>query len=48
MTIKQGDLSKMQLVNVTEDLNGWKVYCRYSNNNGTTDTASATITVTAG
>ena len=48
VTIKQGDLSKMQLVNVTEDLNGWKVYCRYSNNNGTTDTASATITVTAG
>ena len=44
--IIHGEYSTMQLRNITKDLNGWKVYCRYSNRAGYTDTAMATITVT--
>ena len=43
--IEDGMYSTMKLYNVSYNLNGWKVYCRYSNNNGYTDTTSATITV---
>ena len=44
--ILQGEYSKMHLLNMTKELDGWKVYCRYSNKVGYTDTAMATITVT--
>ena len=44
--IIHGEYSTMQLRNITKDLNGWKVYCRYSNRAGYTDTEMATITVT--
>ena len=44
--IIHGEYSTMQLRNITKDLNGWKVYCRYSNRVGYTDTEMATITVT--
>ena len=44
--IIHGEYSTMQLRNITKDLDGWKVYCRYSNKAGYTDTAMATITVT--
>ena len=46
LTIVDGDLSTMQLKNVPETLNGWKVYCRFSNNSGQADTGRATVTVT--
>ncbi len=46
LNIVNGDLSTMQLTNIPETLNGWKVYCRFSNNNGQVDTGRATITVT--
>ena len=45
MQIIHGEYSTMQLKNIPAELNGWSVYCRYSNNSGTTDTASAKITV---
>ena len=44
-TIKDGMYSTMYLSNITYNMNGWKVYCRYSNNAGYTDTASALLTV---
>ena len=44
-TIKDGMYSTMYLSNITYNMNGWKVYCRYSNNAGYSDTASALITV---
>ena len=45
MKIVNGDQGTMQLQNIPLNANGWKVYCRYSNNSGTADTKSATITV---
>ena len=44
--IIHGEYSTMQLKNITKDLDGWKVYCRYSNKAGYTDTEMAKITVT--
>ena len=41
-----GDVSTMQLKNIPAEMNGWKVYCAYRNNNGTVNTDSALITVT--
>ena len=46
LQILNGDQSTMQLKSIPEALNGWKVYCRFSNNSGATDTARATISVT--
>ena len=43
--IVDGMYSTMKLSNVSYNMNGWKVYCRYSNNNGYADTTKATITV---
>ena len=48
MKIVGGDQGTMQLQNIPLNASGWKVYCRYSNNNGTTDTNSALITVQGG
>ena len=45
LKIINGMYSTMKLENVPEELNGWKVYCRYTNKAGSTDTASALITV---
>ena len=45
MKIVNGDQGTMQLQNIPLNANGWKVYCRYSNNNGSADTKTATITV---
>ncbi len=47
LNIVNGMYSTMKLENIPMALNGWRVYCRYTNNNGSTDTASALITVTA-
>ncbi len=43
--IINGMYSTMQLKNIPYSLNGWKVYCRYSNDNGSTNTGIAYITV---
>ncbi len=45
MKIVGGDQGTMQLQNIPLNANGWKVYCRYSNNSGTADTKMATVTV---
>ncbi len=45
MTVENGMYSDMTLRNVTLGLNGWKTYCRYSNNDGYTNTSMAYITV---
>ena len=45
MKIVGGDPSTTQLQNIPLNANGWKVYCRYSNNSGTADTKMATVTV---
>ena len=45
MEIVMGYASTMQLKNIPESLDGWRVYCRFSNNVGTTNTEKAWITV---
>ena len=45
MEIVNGMYSDLQLKNIPLDLDGWKVFCRYGNSNGTTDTGKATIYV---
>ena len=47
MEIINGMYSTMQLKNIPYEANGWRVYCRYSNNNGYSDTKTALITVKA-
>ena len=46
LEIVHGEASTMQLKSIPESLNGWQVYCRFSNNSGSVDTGRATITVT--
>ncbi len=46
MEIVNGMYSTMTLKNVPADLNGWRVYCRYTNKTGSADTKTALITVT--
>ena len=48
MKIINGYAKDMTLENIPEALNGWKVYCRFSNNAGSVSTGQATITVTGG
>ena len=46
MQVANGMYSTMQLSNIPIGADGWKVYCRYTNNGGSTDTRSAVLTVT--
>jgi glucan biosynthesis protein len=48
LKIKNGEFDAMQLSNIPADLNGWRVYCRFSNKAGAVDTEMATITVSNG
>ena len=48
MKIVNGYAKDMTLENIPEALNGWKVYCRFSNNYGSVNTDKASITVTGG
>ena len=48
MKILNGMYSTMKLENIPLEANGWKVYCRYTNSAGSTDTASALLTVKGG
>ena len=45
LTIKNGYTKDLTLENIPEALNGWRVYCRFSNNAGSVNTATASITV---
>ena len=47
LVINGGYTKDLTLQNMPEALNGWKVYCRFSNSYGSTNTERATITVTA-
>ena len=46
LEIVDGYASSMQLKNIPASLNGWNVYCRFSNKVGAVVTAKASITVT--
>ena len=48
LTIVGGDQGTLKLSNIPSELNGWKVYCAFRNNVGTTNTDSALITVRDG
>ena len=48
LTIKGGDTSVLKLSTIPSGLNGWSVYCRFTNNNGGANTTRAGITVTGG
>ena len=45
MEIVKGYASTMQLKNIPESLDGWRVYCRFSNNSGAVTTGKASDTV---
>ncbi len=45
LKISGGMYSSMQLENIPVDMNGWRVYCRFSNDSGYVDTKSASISV---
>ena len=47
LKILQGEYSHMKLENIPAELDGWRVYCRYTNKVGSIDTKTATIHVTA-
>ena len=47
MEIKNGYASTMELVRIPAAINGWTVYCDFSNNVGHSKTSSAKITVNA-
>ena len=46
LKIVNGYTKDMTLENIPAELNGWKVYCRFSNDAGSANTAPALITVT--
>lgn len=45
LQIIDGNFSHMVLKKIPYSLNGWRVYCEYTNNNGSSRTDTATITV---
>ena len=45
MKIIKGYSKDMTLDNIPAALNGWKVYCRFSNDSGSTNTKAALITI---
>ncbi len=45
LKINGGNTKDLSLESVPEDFNGWKVYCRFTNRNGSASSASAQITV---
>ena len=47
MEIRNGYASTMQLIGIPYALNGWSVYCDFSNNVGHTQTERAKLTVTS-
>lgn len=47
LNVIDGDTGTLILKNIPESLNGWRVYCHFSNAIGSSDTDSADITVNA-
>jgi len=47
LEVIDGDTGDLALRSIPESLNGWRVYCRFSNAIGSSDTDRATVTVTA-
>ena len=45
LQIAGGNTKDLTLKSIPTELNGWKVYCRFSNNSGSVNTAAALITV---
>lgn len=45
LKVVNGNRSAMQLKNIPVEMNGWKVYCRFSNDNGSVETQQATISI---
>ena len=45
MEIRDGYASTMELIGIPYALNGWSVYCDFSNNTGHTQTTNAKISV---
>ena len=45
VVIEGGDVSHLKLMNIPYSLNGWRVYCEYSNYNGSVRTNMATVWV---
>ena len=45
MVIDGGASKDLTLKNIPQEMNGWKVYCRFSNDSGSTKTEMATVTV---
>ena len=43
--ISGGGSKDVLLTNIPAELNGWRVYCRFTNEYGSTDTKTATITI---
>ena len=48
LTVSGGNSSVLKLGSIPASLNGWSVYCRFTNNVGAANTAKAGITVTGG
>ena len=48
LRVIMGNTKDMTLDNIPYSLNGWRVYCRFSNNYGSANTATALITVAPG
>ena len=46
LVVKGGDSKDVTLSNIPAGMNGWKAYCRFSNNAGSVNTESALISVT--
>ena len=45
LKVVDGNVSTMQLKNIPAEMNGWRVYCRFSNDYGSVETEWATITI---
>ncbi len=48
LEVVKGFASTTQLNNIPAEMDGWKVYCRFSNDAGSVNTGTASITVTSG
>ncbi len=45
LVVVEGYASTTRLKNIPKEMDGWKVYCRFSNNNGSVNTDMATIRI---
>ena len=45
LQIRGGNVSEMKLSNIPLEMNGWRVYCQYTNDLGSTNPGTAVVTV---